>query len=1018
MKPIIDAAFKHFRAILFFFTFIMLFGSYAYYMIPKESSPDVPVPFIYISVSYEGISPEDGERLLIKPLEKELQGLEGLKELQATALEGRVNVILEFDAGFDNTKALQNVREKVDTAKSQFPNGTDDPIIQEINFALFPILTINFSGDVLQSTLVQLANYLKDEIERLPEILEAKVIGDREDIIEIIIDPIMIETYQISYEEVILSLQSNNRLVAAGSIDTGKGCLSVKVPAVIDNLNDILNYPIKVLENQTVLFKDIATIQKTYKDPTSIARLNSKPTIALQISKRIGANIIETVEATKNIINENSKYWKDKIDIYYSQDGSKDVKEMLGDLQNNIISAIILVMLVIIAVLGIRSSIVVGLSIPSSFLAGILILYLMGYTINIVVLFSLILVVGMLVDGAIIVVELANRYQQQGYSLFTSYAMSAKRMSWPVIASTATTLAVFVPLIFWPGMIGNFMKFLPITVIITLGSSLFMALIFIPVIGGVLGKKNVSIPKKNRTNYFSLQYHKLLNVILNHYVLTFVISCIILVFIYIFYGFFNHGVEFFPNIEPDYAQVHIRSRGDSSIYEKDMLVREIEQELVKMPELFSVYSNTSSELSSGLFAKDVIGVIQLEFIPWNTRRPVSEIFNDIRNRLKPFVGTIIELHKQEEGPPQSKVIDLQLESNNNKNLENAVKHVLSVMDTIGGFKDIEDDLPLPGIEWRLEVDRTKAAHQQANTSVIGSMVQMLTKGLKISTYRPDEVDEEIDINIRFPIKKRNLDSMKRLRIFTSIGFVPIENFVKFVPKQKKSAIYRSGGKRVMHVKANVQDNLLANEQLAKLKNSLNKAFLKDVNLTIKGEDEQQREAVSFLFKAFCIALFLMLIILILQFNNFYQVFLVLSAIIFSTAGVLIGLLVTGRPLEIVMIGIALIALSGIVINNNIVLIDTYNQLRSEGVQVREAIIKTCQQRLRPIFLTAITTILGLMPMMLTINIDFINNEVTIGAPSTQWWTQLSTAIVFGLSFATIVSLIITPSLLMIKSKKH
>jgi multidrug efflux pump len=1023
IKSFIDAAFHHFRAVIFIFLVIIVGGTVAYIRIPKEAAPDVPIPFIFVSVAYEGIAPEDGEKLLLKPLEKELQGIDGLQEMTSYAVEGAVNVTLEFDPGFNNKVAIQDVREKVDSAQSEFPSGAKEPIIKEINIALFPILTINMSGDVPQSTLIRLAKDLSDAIEDIPTVLEAKIVGDREELLEIIVEPLVMETYKISYAEVMVSLSRNNRLVAAGAIDTGNGRFVLKVPAVLETIDDVMDYPIKTVGNRTVTFKDIATIRRTYKDPTNIARLNWLPTVGLEVSKRIGSNIIETVEATRHIVDTAKEQWGDNISVYYSQDESKQIRTMLSELQNNIITAVILVMMVIIAALGFRSSLVVGLAIPSSFLAGILILQTTGYTLNIISLFSLILVVGMLVDAAIIVVELAERYRRAGIESFAAYARAAKRMAMPVIASTGTTLAVFVPLLFWTGFIGKFMKFLPMMVIFTLGSSLFMALIFLPVIGGVIDRrkkeeKTVEDTAKAASNEGKVYdwYLRLLKPLLRHPTKSFLAFIGVVVGIYMVYGVCNYGATFFPDLEPEYAQVYVRARGDLSINERDYLVAEVERELLKMPEIVSVYTNTMGMAPGGMLSEDTIGIVQLELADWQERRAASEIFDEIRERVQGYAGVIIELHKEAHGPQQGKTIDLRFFSSNHDKLTKAVKHVEKLMAEVGGFEDIEDSLPLPGIEWRLEVDRTKAAALGADTLGLGNMVQVLTKGFKLTSYRPEDTDDEIDVNIRFPEAARNIESLRKLRLLTPKGFVPISNFVEFVPAVKNSSIRRVDGNRMVSIKANVREGLLVTEQLKTLLSKV--GTLEGVKLDVKGQEEDQQEAQNFLMNAFIVALFLMMFILILQFNSFYQTILVLSAIICSTAGVLIGLLVTQQPLGIVMVGIALIALSGIVINNNIVLIDLYNQLIAEGLSTVDAVLQTCRRRLRPIFLTAITTVLGLLPMTLSLNIDFIEREVTFGAPSTQWWVQLSTAIVFGLSFATFITLFLTPVMLVLGSRVH
>jgi multidrug efflux pump len=457
MHSIIDAAFSRSRTVLLLLLMILLAGGSAYLAIPKESSPDVAIPIIYVSMSHEGISPEDAERLLVKPMEKELQSIEGIKEMTATASEGHASVMLEFDAGFDADQALADVREKVDIAKTQLPADTDEPSVNEVNVALFPVINAILSGPVPERTLVALARDLKDKIEALPGVLEVDIGGDREELLEVVVDPTILETYNVSFEDLFNLIQRNNRLVAAGALDTGAGRFVVKVPGVIEDFNDVLNLPIKIDGKTVVTIKDVAVVRRTFKDPSGFARIGGEPAVALEIKKRIGANIIETIEQARALIATEQQLWPDTIKVSYLQDQSKNIRSMLGDLQNNVISAIVLVMIVIVAALGIRPALLVGVSIPGSFLAGILVIYSLGYTLNMVSLFSLILVVGMLVDGAIVVTELADRKMAEGLDRNQAYAFAAKRMSWPVFSSTATTLEVFFPLLFWPGVFGEFM---------------------------------------------------------------------------------------------------------------------------------------------------------------------------------------------------------------------------------------------------------------------------------------------------------------------------------------------------------------------------------------------------------------------------------------------------------------------------------------------------------------------------------------------------------------------------------
>ena len=482
---IIDHAISHSRLIIGILFFILVAGTTSYITIPKEATPDVNIPFIYISLSQKGISPDDSERLLVKPIEDEVKTVEGVKEVRSTAYSGGGNVLLEFNPGFDADKAMDDIREKVDRAKGDLPADADEPSVNEVNISTFPILLISLSGDLPDRTLQELAEFLKDEIETIPSILEAKIGGKRKEQVDVIVDVKAIEGYDINLDTLINVVNQNNMMVSAGDQDTGDGSFAISVPGLFENLTDVLDTPIKTFGDSVITFRDIAQVKRKFEDRQSYARVNGKNSVTIEVSKRVGENIIETIDKVKKIVNESKTTFPSNIKISFSQDNSKYIKDMLNSLQNNVIAAIILVLIIILGALGVRSGFLVGVSIPGSFLSGVLLLSVMGFTVNIVVLFALILSVGLLVDGAIVVVEYADRKINEGYSIAKSFASASKKMSLPIIASTATTLAAFLPLIFWPGLAGEFMKYLPITLICVLTSSLFMALIFVPVVGSV-----------------------------------------------------------------------------------------------------------------------------------------------------------------------------------------------------------------------------------------------------------------------------------------------------------------------------------------------------------------------------------------------------------------------------------------------------------------------------------------------------------------------------------------------------
>ncbi|MGH1450720.1 MAG: efflux RND transporter permease subunit [Pseudomonadaceae bacterium] len=1009
MSSMIHAAIGRSRAVITLLVFLFIGGLAAYNAIPKEANPDVTIPMMYVSMTLDGISPEDAERLLVRPMEHELRSLEGIKKMTSVSSEGHASVMLEFDAGFDADKALTDVREKVDAGRSKLPSEADEPTVNEINVALFPVMSIGLAGPVSESELVFIARQLQENIEAIPEVLEVEIGGDREDLLEIVVDPQALESYGLDYMQLFNLVSNNNRLVAAGSLDTGEGRMSIKVPGVIENLDDVLNMPVKVDGDTVVTFADVATINRGFKDPLGFARINGQPAMVLEVKKRAGANIISTTEQTRAIVEQASEYFPEGLEVHYIMDESTQVETMLSDLLNNVLTAVVLVLILIVATMGLRSALLVGITIPGAFLAAILVLYLIGFTMNIIVLFALILVAGMLVDGAIVVSELADRNLSEGQPPKQAWGNAASRMAWPVIASTATTIVVFGPLLFWPGVVGQFMSYLPATVIIALLASLVMALIFLPVLGS-LKRHQPAIPEEGSSRA-GKAYGRLLAKLLRRPGLTLAGMLLVMVAVFITYANFNHGVEFFPEVEPESAQVLVRARGDLSIHERDALLQQVEQRLLGLSEVKALYAR-SLVSASGELPPDVVGTVQFQFTDWDERRRASIILDDMRELTADIPGIILDFRKQENGPAAGKPIELQVTGSDQDAIDEAVELIMAEMNRLGGFVDIEDDRSLPGIEWRVNVDRAAAARFGADVLTVGNAVQMVTNGLLLAKFRPEYASDEVDIRVRFPENWRSVEDITRLTVETPRGQVPIGNFVTVEPAPKTSVINRIDGNRAVTIKS----DLAAGAQVGERLNALLGSDLDlpvGVQVNTAGEGADQQEAASFLGMAFVVAIFLMLLILLVQFNSWYQAVLVMSAIVFSTAGVLMGLLVNSQPFGIVMVGMGIIGLSGIVVNNNIVLIDTYNQIRANGASAFDAAWQTGCLRLRPVLLTSITTVLGLMPMVLAVNVNLLEPSLGFGAPSTQWWTQLSSAIAGGLTVATILTLFITPCMLVL-----
>ncbi|WP_394247709.1 efflux RND transporter permease subunit [Vibrio profundi] len=1025
MYSLIDAAISRARTMLTLLLLILIAGVGTYIAIPKESSPDITIPIIYVSVGHQGISPTDAERLLVRPIEQELRSIEGVKEMTSTAAEGHASIMLEFNVGADLSKAMADVRDAVDLAKPKLPADSDEPTVNEVTLASEqPVLSVVLYGTMPERTIVHIARQLRDKLESYRQILEVDIAGDREDIVEIIVDPLLMESYSLDQADIYNLIALNNRVVAAGFVDTGYGRFSVKVPSVFNSLKDVLELPIKVDGKQVVTFGDVATVRRAFRDPESFARLDGKSAVVLDIKKRAGENIIETVELVKAVMAgaQQKEDWPSNLLVKYTWDESKDVKIMLNDLQNNILSAIILVVIVIIAILGVRTALLVGISIPGSFLTGLLVLSLFGLTVNIVVLFSLIMAVGMLVDGAIVVTEFADRRMQEGMPRKEAYRDAAKRMAWPITASTATTLAAFAPLLFWPDITGEFMKFLPLTLIATLTASLVMALLFVPVLGGLIGKPQYvsgSNQKQMLTRYdgdfgqakgLTKVYFHTLSLAIQHPLKILLGAILLTVAVGFTYAKAGLGAEFFPEVDPPYFNVKVRSHGDLSIQEKDVIMRDIEQIMLGHDEFESIYTRTGGD--------NEIGQISITPVDWQYRRSVKMIIEELKQSTDQYAGVEIEFKFPDAGPPVENDLVIELSARIPDELNTAARVVREWADKNQALINVSDTASKDGIDWKIDIRRDDAARFSADATLVGNTVQFVTNGLKIGDYLPDDSAEEVDILVRYPEEKRDIGRFDQLRVKTPAGLVPITNFAQIVPDHKQDTIKRIDGERVINILADMADGYNLALELPKIELALAELGLhSSVEFKIRGQNEEQENSSAFLQSAFLVALAVMALILITQFNSFYQAFLILSAVLFSTVGVFVGLLIFQRPFGIVMSGIGVIALAGIVVNNNIVLIDTCNQLLKRGLEKRDAILRTGVQRLRPVLLTTITTILGLMPMVLEMNIDLINQKIEFGAPSTQWWSQLATAIAGGLAFATVLTLVLTPCLLMLGRNK-
>jgi multidrug efflux pump len=1024
MIGIVDWAVRNTRLVIAALAVTILAGIYAFIAIPKESDPDIPIPFIVVQVDYPGISPEDSERLLVKPMENYLRSIQGLKEMTARAYQGAAVVIMEFDVSFNKDRALADVRAQVDTARAELPPDVQQPIVQEISTSLEPVISVALSGDVPERTLFHLARDLSDELKTIPTVLDAQLSGTRDEMLEIVVDPAKMEGYGITNQEMFQAITNNNTLIAAGSIDTGHGNFAVKVPGVIESPEDVLNLPVRATSDATVTLKDVAQVHPTFYDATSYSTINGKRTIALDVTKRVGANVIQNNLAVRQVVAAAQKYFPAGVHVSFVGDQSTDIRDQLGSLSDAIILAIVLVMIVVVAALGLRSGLLVGVAIPTSFLMSFMVLNGIGYTLNFMIMFAMLLAVGILVDGAIIVVEYADRKMTEGHEPKLAFAEAARRMFWPVVSSTATMIGAFLPMLLWPGIAGKFMSFFPITLIVVLSCSMVVALMFLPVLGGFFGKA----PERNDQHEKAIEasetgdwrdipgitgwYAHLADWITHHPGRVILAAVAVVVVVLGLFIKFNHGVDFFVETDPTEATVLISARGNLAANEKRDLVLSVERRIESIGGIDYVYATSGGNPSSMNVPVDNVGRIIVVFKPYGQRPRGDSILKEMRNRTANIPGIKVEVRKPEGGPRQGKDIMIDVNSDDYQALAQTTAKIRQHLDGMAKLIDVEDTRPLPGIEWDLDVKRDVAQRFGVSTQAIGAAVQLVTDGIFVGRYRPADSTRLVDIRVRYPSAERGIHALDNVRVATAQGMVPISTFVTVRPAQQVNSIERVNAHRTYHVRANVNPGVNVSAEVQSIKSWVNgQTVPHDVRVKFRGADEQQQESGMFLIEAAFMALFIIAVVLLAMFNSFYHAALILMAVILAMIGALLGMVVMGQPFSIIMTGTGLLALAGIVVNHNIVLIDTYHKLLDSGMNPIEAVIRSGAQRLRPVFLTTVTAIFGLLPMMAAIEINFATRHVTIGDPFAMMWTQLSTAIVFGLAFSKAITLGLVPAML-------
>ncbi len=1068
-----DTAIRQRISVMVLVVIITVWGLYSYITLPRESAPDITIPHVFVSTSYRGVSPVDIEKSITIPIEKKLKGLENVKKIHSVSSEGLSSINIEFITGTDIDEVLQKTRDKVDDARSELPSDLEeDPSVFEVNFSELPILVLSLSGNIGLARLKKIAEDLEDDIEAIPGVLECEISGGLEREIRIEPFPERLAYYGIPINELEKVIAGENQNVSGGIIQMGSGRFRLRVPGEFSLPEEIYGLVVGTHKGEPVYLKDVARVIDGFKEQMSRSRLNGKEAVNITIKKRTGENIIDISDKIDEVILKAQQTWPRGVEITKMMDHAKDIRIMVADLENNLISGLILVVIVLLFSLGLRNALLVSLAIPFSMLISFTILQALGITLNMVVLFSLTLALGMLVDNAIVIIENIYRYMEQGVPRFQASMKATSEVAYPVIGATMTTVVAFLPIIFWPGIMGEFMKYLPITLIITLSSSLFVALVINPALASFfmkpkkLPQDGVAVSaeeiKKAGEKPVSCEtgilkyYSRILNYCLNNRLSVTLASFIILVILFQLWLLrvgLEKPIEFFPHIDPkafyinmdmpegadlDYCdriakQVEIKlyggdltdyyygKKGIDTIYEKALYPRphkKLDGGVFDAPgdmdNIKYIYSRTITQTEGGMrFTQNTPNHVGVQFIDMEERiQPSLETMKGIRSRLTNIPGADITISESEEGPPTGAPINIEIIGEDFNILGEIGGKIREKISNIPFVKDVTDDYVGGYPSIKVRVDRQKAALFGLSTDLIGFVLKTAFNGIQISTYH--EADEDYDITIQLSeAERKSTDILRHLMIPSPSGqLVPLSTVAKFSYTGTLGEITRINHERVVTVKANVDEEYVpgpvaraqAEELLA------GQTLPPGYKVRFTGEFEFQKEAEDFLSKAFVVALFLIFLVLVIQFNSITQPFIIMTTVILSLGGVFLGLTCCKFSFGIIMTGVGVISLAGVVVNNAIVLIDYINQLKQRGFPAKEAIILGGCTRLRPVYLTAITTILGLIPMVTGISYDFHKGHIAWVSESSQWWRTMASAVIFGLALATFLTLIIVPVL--------
>lgn len=1008
-------AIKFRTAVFVFAAVLVVMGVISYNTLPREGAPDITIPQVFVTAIYPGTAPEDMENLVVIPIERQLKELANVKDISVMAADSLAVFTIEYLAGADIDSSIQRVKDKIDLARPDLPEDLDEPQVDGLNFSTdVPIMRFALTGDPNPERLKSTAEALQDKIEAIPGVKEARIAGTREREIRIEFDLPRLVAFNIPLMDVVGLIAKENVTISAGMLEVDQNKVQVRIPGEIQFASDLRDLVVLQRENHPVYLRDIATVTDTYKDVETISRINGETAVSIGVFKRAGENSVRVIDNIKEQLD--AKQLPSDIKITIVQDDSKDIRDMLSELENNIISGFFLVIVVLFIVMGHRNSLFVGMAIPLSMLLSFTIMSLMGITMNMVVLFALILGVGMLVDNGIVIVENIYRLHCEGLSRMEAARKGASEVAWPVMTSTLTTLAAFAPLLFWPDIIGDFMSYVPQTLIITLSSSLFVALIINPAICSVLIKKGkLRFDDENTEAHPIIRvYESLLRSALKYRGTLVCICLLVLVLSTLVYARYGKGVTLFIDVEPRGAQIEIRYPEGTSIEKTDETMRSIEERISGFEDVKFILATAGQGMGNGFSDGNggtYLGSFYIEFVDEEDRKGnTSELTEEFRKHIGDIPGAVLQIEELQEGPPQSAPVSIEIAGEDLEQLNEIATEIKRRISTVPGLVDLrssyEDALP----ELQFIVDRKRAGVLGLDTETIGFFLRTAIYGTE-SPRKFRAGEEEYDITVRLPLVSRDqFRLLDEIYIPVQEGSpVPLSSLGRFEYTSGRGVIYRKNEKRIITVTGNKSLGRESNELLADVKPIVDQIELPPgYSISYTGDNQDQQESMAFLSKAFLLALAGIIVILVLQFNSVLLPLIIFTSIILSIIGVMWGLLITRMNFSVVMTGVGIISLAGIVVNNAIVLVDCINQLKAKGMPTNEAVVHAGRLRLRPVLLTAITTILGLIPMAVGLSFDLREFRFSMGGSTSAWWAPMAVAVIFGLAVSTIMTLVVVP----------